>query len=272
MAGTEHKDDETLTAFLDEELAPADHAAVLDRLGSDDAFRKRLEGLQFSGRGLDAAFGAMLSAAPRADLDAMLDQALARVPEPRRVPAARSGLNRIWQPGFAAALAAMLVVACLAGGIGYRLGGTDTPKQAEGWHEAVAEYWSLTTKATLALAPSPGTATQQLALASDALGIPLTASAVSLEGPSFRGAQLYEFNGKPLVQIAYLDPDFGPIAYCVIRNGNPGETQPTAAKIGDFNVVSWSGAGFGRMVIGRAPPERLSDFAARLAAEAGQGA
>lgn len=272
MAGTDHQDDATLTAFLDGELGAADHHAVTERLGRDPALRRRLEGLHFAREGLDAAFGAMLRVAPRADLDAMLDQVLARAPQPRNAQPARSRLRMFWQPRMIATLAATLLVACLAGAIGYQLGGSDAPKAAEGWHEAVAEYWALTTKATLALSPSPGTATQQLALASDALGIPLAASAVALDGASFRGAQLYEFNGKPLVQIAYLDPDYGPIAYCVIRNGRPDTTSPAAAKIGDFNVVSWSGEGFGRMVIGRAPSERLDEIAERLAARAGQGA
>ncbi|SHF91527.1 Transmembrane transcriptional regulator (anti-sigma factor RsiW) [Kaistia soli DSM 19436] len=271
MAGTEHQDDETLTAFLDGELSPRDHGAVLERLGGDPGLRQRLEALQFSRQGLDAAFGAMLSVAPRADLEAMLDRALAQAPQPRRSAPIRSRIWQTWQPRLLAA-AALIVVACLAGGLGYSLGGANAPKAAEGWHEAVAEYWALTTKATLALAPSPATRTQQLALAGDALGIPLTASAISLDGQSFRGAQLYEFNGKPLVQIAYLDPDYGPIAYCVIRNGKPGATSPTSAEIGGFNVVHWSGDGFGRMVIGRAPAGRLAEIAARLAGEAGQGA
>ncbi len=70
-----------------------------------------------------------------------------------------------------AAAAALVAVAIIAGGVGYGLGG-GAPKPPEGWHEAVAEYWALTTEATLAPAPPADLAENQLALAGRALAVP----------------------------------------------------------------------------------------------------
>jgi anti-sigma factor RsiW len=274
MADTDLRDDETLTAFLDEELPPAEQRAVALRVAGDRELGARLGRLERVGEGIDAAFDAALDAAPTAALDAMLQQALAEVPPPR--PRAPSLVRRVasgWSPR---ALAASLLVAlALAGGLGFGLGAAfkdGAPRAAEGWHQAVAEYWSLTTAATLKLEPSAELGTRQLALAGAALGLPLTPDGVALEGASFRGAQLYDFGGKPLVQIAYLDPDYGPIAYCVIRNGQTEGEALDATEIDGFGVVRWSGDGFGRMVIGHAPPERLRAIADMLAARSGQGA
>ncbi len=273
MADTDLRDDETLTAFLDGELTPADQRAVALRLAGDAALSARLGRLERAGEGIDAAFDAAFDAAPIASLDAMLQQALAQVPPPR-LPAP-SLVRRVaygWNPR---ALAASLLVAlALAGGLGFGLGAAfmeSAPKPAESWHQAVAEYWSLTTAATLTLEPTAELGARQLALAGAALGLPLTPQGIAVDGASFRGAQLYDFGGKPLVQIAFLDPDYGPIAYCVIRNGETEGAAQEATEIDGFGVVRWSGEGFGRMVIGRAPPERLRAIAATLAIRSGQG-
>ncbi len=273
MAGTELRDDETLVAFLDGELTPAEQRALTKRLADDPALSARLDRLAEGGAGIDAAMDALIKAAPQPALDAILQRALASVPQQAAPPAAppRRRFVFAWRPQLVAA-AAVIAVAILAVGLGFGLGArNDGARAAEGWHQAVAEYWSLTTAATLALEPSADLATRQLALAGAALTLPLTPSGVALDGVSFRGAQLYEFNGKPLVQIAYLDPDYGPIAYCMIRNGAADKALDTT-EIGGFAVVRWSADGLSRMMIGHAPPERLRGFADRLKAESGQGA
>lgn len=271
MAGTDSRDDEMLTAFLDGALAPAEYGTLLQRLAADAALRARLEQLQDAGHGVADAMAGLLEAAPVVRLDAILDATLAGAApvRPATTPQRRSWLGFRLAP--LAAVAAMLAVAIIAGGIGYGLGG-GAPKPAETWLEAVAEYWQLTTAETLAIEPPAGLADSQLALASSALGLPLSMTGVALDGPSFRGAQLYAFNGKPLVQIAFLDADYGPIAYCVIRNGRPDTFGPKTAEIGGFNVVHWQSDGVGRMLIGQAPPDRLAALAARLKERAGQGA
>ncbi len=274
MAGTELRDDEMLTAFLDGELAPAEQHALTARLAAEPALGARLDRFAAAGTGVGAAMDGLIGAAPQPALDAILQRALASVPAavPPKAAPPRRRLDFSWRPRVLAAAAAVIAVAIVAGGLGFGLGArNDGARAAEGWHQAVAEYWSLTTAATLALEPPAELAAKQLALAGTALDLPLTPAGVALEGVSFRGAQLYEFNGKPLVQIAYLDPDYGPIAYCVIRNG-AGDKAPEMTEIDGFAVVRWSGDGLGRMVIGRAPPERLRAFAERLKAESGQGA
>lgn len=276
MAGPDLPDDALLTAYLDGELAAEDRMALDARLRQEPLLAARLERLHEGGEGIAPALALLAGTAPEARLRAMLAGQLAARPvagavaENKRPWFAIPGLVMSWRP--VAALASLVLVALVAGGIGYGLAlrYTDGPAERETWLQAVAEYWRFTTAETLALVPSPELAASQLQLASSALGLPLAPGTIAGDG-AFRGAQLYTFEGKPLVQIAYLDPDYGPIAFCIIRNGAK-DSAPQTAEIEGFSVVHWQQGGFGRMLIGRAPLERLDALAERLKPEAGQGA
>lgn len=278
MVETDIPDDALLTAYLDGELAAEERMALDDRLGQEPLLAARLERLQEGGEGIAPALAVLAGSAPEARLRAMLAAQLADKPvaraaaEKKRRPwFALPSLGQPWRP--VAALASFVLVALVAGGIGYGLAlrGGETHGGGETWLQAVAEYWRFTTVKTLALVPSPDLAASQLQLASTALGLPLAPRTIAGDG-AFRGAQLYAFEGKPLVQIAYLDPDYGPIAFCIIRNGAKDSIAPTTTEIEGFSIVHWQAGGYGRMLIGRAPAQHLEALAERLDAEAGQGA
>ncbi len=279
MAESDIPDDALLTAWLDGELDASERLALEARLRREPLLAARLERLQEGGEPIAPALAMLGGSAPEARLRAMLAGRLAAQPR-ARVDAAKSrrrwfglpGPVQPWRP--VAALASLVLVALVAGGIGYGLAlrHAEMPAERETWLQAVAEYWRFTTAETLALAPSADLAASQLQLASTALGLPLTPDAIVAGDAPFRGAQLYGFEGKPLVQIAYLDPDYGPIAFCIIRNGAAKNSAPETAEIEGFSVVHWQEDGYGRMLIGRAPVARLEALAGRLKAEAGQGA
>jgi anti-sigma factor RsiW len=280
MSAVDSRDDALLVALIDGELSAPERDAILARLVDEKALRDRLAALQETGVGMREAFAALNDEAPAERLQAILAGALAgaaaspRSEEssaPRRRPSIGAWLASLTPKIAVPVAAAFLAVGLIGGAIGYGLRAPAEPPQ-ETWRQAVAEYWVLTTADTLALVPPPEVAKEQLAAAGARLGLPLTPEKIALDGPSFRGAQIFDFRGKPLTQIAYLDPDYGPIAYCVIADPSKPESPPAEDEMDGFSVVHWSGGGFGRMIIGRAPPERLRAFADQLIGQAGQGA
>lgn len=270
MTNTSHPDDARLIAHLDGELSGEERDALLARLSTDAELRTRLERIERGGRLIAPAFEALQADAPRVRLDALLAAAIA-TDETRRVlerPQTRTLHFPRWQPRLMAAALALFLLggvlgAALSGWIG-REGSESEARAPEGWRQAVAEYWSLTTPETLALKPTPDQATAQLRAASAKLGVDLAGAADAFPGLSFRGAQLFDFQGHPLVQIAYLDPQHGPIAYCVIARPDKVDIAPTTEELHGFTIVHWASGGQARLLIGRAPAERLRALAQKV--------
>ncbi|BCP53546.1 hypothetical protein K32_21630 [Kaistia sp. 32K] len=276
-----HPDDSILVAYLDGELDNRDRAALEARLDAEAELAGRLAFLERGGAGISPALDALKSQAPKARLDNILAQAVAQHEAGNVVP-----LRRMWPQ---AALSPRQMVAAaialfLLGGIAnefIRGHAASPPAQqaqpieqaqqvrepapVEDWRQAVAEYWSLTTPETLALAPTPERAAAELSLASKKVGVDLASAPDAFPGLSFRGAQLFDFRGKPLVQMAFLDPEHGPIAYCVIANPDKAEIPPTTEELDGFTIVHWASGGQARLLIGRAPAERLQALAEKVA-------
>ena len=129
------------------------------------------------------------------------------------------------------------------------------------WRAVVAEYISLYTPDTLA-GPVPPLDVQsaQLALLDGKLGLALSPEKVALPGVDFKRAQLLEYDEKPLAQIAYLDPETGPMALCIVRS-NGGEKPPDIEGRKGMNIVYWSNDTHAFMLIGHAPVDRIQEIA-----------
>jgi hypothetical protein len=80
---------------------------------------------------------------------------------------------------------------------------------------------------------------------------------------TLKRAQLLEFRGLPLAQIAYRSISDGPVAFCIIANGKPDIPRTFEARHG-WNIEFWNTDGIGYMVIGKVPPETLEALAATL--------
>ncbi|MCX5514811.1 hypothetical protein C3941_10670 [Kaistia algarum] len=270
MAEIDPTDRDALVALLDGEIEPDTGEAIIARLGGDAALRDQFARLERSGQGIRPAFDFLLDTAPIERLDAILDRAIADQAPPR-APVQEPVRRKPW-PLFRIALAPVLtaVIAGIAGiWIGYAVLGAPSSGPPETWREAVAEYWRLTTPDTLAIEPTADHAARQLQLAAERLGLPLAMQNVALPDASFRGATIFDFAGRPLAQIAYLNRDGEPIAFCLITDPNKRETPPTAIVVDGFNVVHWASGGFARMLIGRVPEETLKRYAALLIDNAG---
>ena len=251
--------DAELVAYLDGTLDPAARAALEARLSADPALAARRDMLAAGALGSTEGFDLLLAAAPAERLSAILAAAEAEAGQTvRRAP-------RAWQ---LVAAAAMLLVA--GGLVGFGAARLVAPApvvveaEAPGWRAVVAEYLTLYTRDTLAvIADDAALRAEELAEVGGRLSLALTPEKVSLPDLELKRAQLFQFKGMPLAQIAYLSTDDGPVAFCIIANGKPDEEPAFEERLGQ-NIVFWTKGGRGYMVIGRLPRPTLETLAASL--------
>jgi len=248
-------DDILLTAYADGELDASARAAVETRLKAEPLLAARLARLRDGVRGLQAAFDTMLTAAPRQRLAAALERSRVRSrPVPRRVLRA------------VIALAAAIIILVL-GGVAERLLSPRAAHEELNWRQAVAEYQQLTTTDTLAAIPdAPDVLDTELKTLSAKMAVALTPEKLALAGATLKRADLFAFDGRPLVQLAYLTQADGPIAFCIIPAKKPDAPIKFETRNG-FNLVYWNDDGRAYLLIGKAERRTLEDFAATLSAK-----
>ncbi len=255
-------DDALLTAYLDGELSADARAALEQRLAGEAALSARLEALKRGGRDFAGAFDLLLSAAPTARLSAILAEAKEQA-RPAPVP------RRSWRPIAIAASVALFVAGVAAGYLVPLAAGLVQPTQvaeAPNWRQAVAEYMSFITPESLAIiADNPPALAGELAKVGEKLSVDLAPTRLALPDAALKRAALYDFHGKPLVQLAYLSPGEGAFAFCIIANGKPDGAVASEEREG-FNIVFWNRNGLGYMLIGKAPRAALEAFAGDLRA------
>ncbi|MGO8243805.1 anti-sigma factor family protein [Rhizobium johnstonii] len=249
--------DEDLTAFIDGELTAEEAARIEAIVNEDESTAERLEFLARASLPFKQAFAPLLAEAPREKLEAML----AAIPAQQ---SAKSGLTPAFasRRRFLGALAASLVagIAIDRAVIGISKGLSAKDENSE-WRAVVADYISLYTAETLAgPAPSREDQAAQLAGLDEKLGLSLSPEAVSLPGIDFKRAQLLQYDGKTLAQIAYLDPETGPMALCIVKS-DKGPKAPDLENRKGMNVVYWSNATHAFMLIGRIPVDRVQELA-----------
>jgi anti-sigma factor RsiW len=244
---------EELTAFIDGELGPEEAARIEAMVEADEAVAERLEFLARASLPYQQAFAPLLDAAPRAKLEAMLSA----------IPAARPARPAAFMSrrGFLGALAASVVAGIAVDraviGLGTGLSGKDENSE---WRAVVAEYISLYTPETLA-GPVPPRDVQaaQLASLDGDLRLQLSPEQVALPDIDFKRAQILQYDGKPLAQIAYLDPETGPMALCIVKS-DAGRKAPDLESRKGLNVIYWSNETHAFMLIGRIPADRMKEL------------
>jgi len=259
-------DDELIVAYLDGEL-DAESRALLDaRLAGEAPLRARLEALRRGERRFGEAFDAVLSAAPNERMRAMLADLVGRR------SAAPSRMR--WAAAGAAAIL-IFAVGAAAGYLAPRLIGVAETEVAEeqserpNWRQAVAGYQRYISADTMeVIAESPGVLGAELEAVGAKLALDLSADNLALEHAYLKRVQLFDYRDRPLVQVAYLSRDDGPISFCIIANDREDEAIEFEEREG-FNVVYWNKAGRGYLLIGTAPRETLETFAGLLAERVG---
>ena len=238
--------DETLTAYLDDELPREARDSLGAALADDPLLRARLKALEVDKSALRMAFDSALSQAPAAP------------PSPIAGPARL----RVSLPAATLAAAACL---CLGLFIGLTRSEPAAPSPARDWKRAVAQYQLLYVPETLSMSRA---ATQQnlanLPILSEALGRDLTA-ATRLSGLEFRRAQMLGFNGAPLIQMAYSSQSGVPFAICVTRVDGA-DYPPVAGEIEGLAAAHWVRDGYGYIVIGGQDQSLVSGVAQEMQA------
>lgn len=249
--------DELLVAFLDGELDDAERLRIDTLINTDETVSTRFEFLSRSEMPFYDAFEPLLENAPTANLEAIL-QGL-----PSSIAAEPAGKN--WnRRSFIAAAIGLVLVGVVADRAYIEMQDASSESDGSEWRAVVAEYLSLYTADTLAnLTSDESSQGQQLRSLGDSLGLSLPAEAVSLPGIALKRAQVLQYDGKPLGQIAYLDPASGPLALCIIRSSK-GPNSPRAEQRHGMNVVYWSDQAHGYMLIGHNSADQLTVLAERV--------
>jgi anti-sigma factor RsiW len=256
--------DADLVAYLDGELSPSDRARVEQDLALDEGARARLRLLEAGGRRFGEAMESVLAEAPRLQLEAML----AGLPGYRKVPL-RPG--RPWPVVAALAAAVALFLMGMAAdrllpARGHRGSApvAENEDAKDEWRQVVAEYLTLYTTETVASMPEgPEMREKELAGVGARLGVPLTPEQIALPDLTFRRAQLFDYDGSPLGQIAYLDRQSGPVALCIYDHGET-DAAPHAERREGLNIVYWSRNGRSFLLIGHTNLSRLQNLADTL--------
>lgn len=259
-APQDHETDERLVAYLDGELAPDEQSALAKRIAADPELQRRLLVLSGGNRPFRQAFETLLAQAPEERLKSMLPTVPAIAPQ---------GRSRSWRAIAAVAAAILLFLAgfatngLLGPGASLRdlVAGASHTQDDDDWRQAVAEYLTLYSSDTLANIPDDDAMRQrEIDSLRAKLGLNLSARQADMPGLTFKRAQLFEYDGKPLGQLAYLDPATGPVALCMVRSDDEDAPPRTEQREG-FNIVFWTQAGHDYMVIGRMPFPRLENLA-----------
>lgn len=224
---------EELTAFLDGEIDESLAQEIADALENDAELSARLQGLQIDSEQIRSAFDDLLDEAPSAP------SALENVRPPRSFSHALP-----WQALAATALLCLFV----GGGIGYFI----SVSKQETWRDYAATYHALYVNRTLAqIDQNADEAAVQLADVSTALGKTIDPAALSQNDQlDYKRAQILGFEGRPLVQLAFLSKLGAPIALCIMRAYNAADSDVRVNEMRGMSAASWTTGEFDYLLIG----------------------
>lgn len=237
--------DELLVAYLDNELSAEQYRELEERLSEDCRLAERLALLQRSSLPFKAAFEPLLEAAPQAHLQTHLTSV-------------RPAFSR---RGLIAAAVSFLAL----GAIGDRAFIHFTQPE-DNWRERVAQYMALYTPETLSDTPTPQALESQLRIASQRLGLTLTAARLSLPQAALKNARVLAYEEQHIAQITWLDPKTGPLALCITQGSGTTSERENERRLG-MNIVYWADKNHQFMVIGHSSSTQMNEIAGRLQKE-----
>lgn len=235
--------DEVLTAYIDNEVDPSTKAAIKHALRSDAVLAERLASLHFATNGLNESFDSLLDVAP----------AMPELPasKPAKTSRGRQGLT----------LAASLVLGLI---LGAGLMSLRAP-QPPGWMDYVAAYQALYVNGTLSdEVADPDATAADLSALSATLGYDVS-KAEHASNLDFKRGQILGYNGRPLVQLAYLSPTGDPVALCVIKSEGGSRSDVSVARLEGMAAAHWEKDGFAFLLIGGTDQALITDAAQQMA-------
>jgi len=234
-----------LTAYLDNELEPTEHATLGQALTQDPALRQRLQALELNQTEMKAAFDALLAETPAAP------------------NLTETAVHHRSYRGLQSIAAAMILAIGLVGG--WFLHDYD---RTQPWHQSVAEYQALYINRTLNhIVATPSQQQIELKRVGTVLGraLPLN-TLTALSDLDYKRAQVLGFEGKPLIQLAFLSKLDTPVALCVIKTQKQHATSGIRVKtIKGMAAASWAQKGYAYLLIGGQDKRLIADQAEHFA-------
>jgi anti-sigma factor RsiW len=248
MSGLGTFTDEDLTAFLDGELDPERLRAITGALSNDKSLRARVDTLSIPTGDIKAAFETLTLGAP---------------PYPSSLE--NHGPQRRGFGGYLPALAATAVL-CLA--TGWFAASLYLRDMSAGWQQSVATYHALYVNSTLAdVNQTPAAAAAELTRVSGIIGKPIALNAVmASQTLDYKRAQVLGFEGRPLIQLAFLSKTGIPVALCIIKDGKSDNSGVKTGLLRGMATASWSKGEYDYLLIGGAAPTVISEAAALFSA------
>lgn len=242
--------DDVLVAWLDNQLSDAQREQFAQRLQNDDILAERVTQLSYSNLPFHDAFEPMLADAPLTNLQARLNA----IPDP--VPSSSAAMRGVSRRHLLAAAVSFLAVGVA---VGRYVLPPETPENDLNWRNLVAQYMSLYSADTLAdINESAAQQQQELRRVNGALGTDLTVEQLALQGATLKNARLLNYDQYTIAQITYLDPSYGPMALCITRSSQRGDTAQQSEIRRGMNVIYWRTKGYNYMLIGHNPASDMA--------------
>lgn len=232
--------DEELTAYLDGEGDDARNREIERLLETDEDLQAQIAELMVDKVAIKDAFN-------------LLEPNTLDLPVETTAP----------KPSFLSKLAPLQWAAGILLGIAVGWGVTQVTQITEStnWQMAVAEYQVLYTTATLEpIEPTPAELENQLVRVADALNKDFDLDVLSsVDALEYKRAQVLEFEGKPLIQFAFLDGTGVPYALCVIKAFGSSVSKAVFQEMEGMQAGTWSKDGFDYILIGGKDKTLISD-------------
>ena len=256
MTATHHTvSDETLVAYLDGALAPAERADIDIRAASNPALAGRIALLAKSSLSYAQAFQQQLAEADADKLQSMLSA----LPVAPALPIRKNFARRKLIGAVAAALLVGIAGDRLVLIAQNQLGHDDDAESY--WRSVVAEYLALYTAETLeAVETNDASRQAQLSFVGQRMGLTLDLATLRLPGLDLKRTQLLQYDDRPLGQILYLDPEYGPLAFCLVKSDAGRQDLKTEQRYG-LNIAYWSSASHAFIMAADQPMARLASLA-----------
>lgn len=220
--------DEQLVAFLDGEHDHIPAKQIEAALKHDEELIRRIEGLTLDTDKIAESFAA-LNPGP--------------MPQLPPAPAANSNFGS----GFRNAIAASVLALVVGYGAGFSTG-----QSQPDWRDYVASYQALyTTNTLISVSLTDEQKSTELKRVASAIGKDIQLDQLNVsQQVEYKRSQVLGFNGKPLIQIAFLDSMAEPIALCIIRSGDGTLLDLEMGVLEGMSSASWSKDGYEYILIG----------------------
>lgn len=258
------RDPETLSAFLDGELSPAETLEIEKALETDAELRAELESLMAADQAAQDDFAEILNEPVPFELAAAIENAPPAADAPAaNLPGKPSSLT--WLTAIAACVALMI-----GGAGGYLAGSTNTSQlaSAPGWLEDIADYHRVYAGQERHLVEVPASEADHIETwLTKTVGAQVRVPDLSQHGLTFQGARLLVAAGKPVSQLMFKDAEGRVVALCLIQTDTPADGF-TERSIDGFDMVSWGGQNANFVIVGDEGRDDLEAIAQTAAVDA----